>query len=292
MAGDWIKMRIDLLSHPKIVRILSATKSDKFRVVGGLHAVWSIFDTHSEDGVLDGYSAYALDHVIGWDGFSAALLNVGWLKELDGALVMPEFDEHNGKSGKRRAEDQKRKRDARKDPENVRILSANEQDENGTREREREEKEKSKAKQDQKTTSAPRRDWLAELIELGVNEKHARDWMEVRRAKKSKLTDTALDGIQREARKANVSFGEAIRISAESGWQGFKADWLSKPAANSGGRFPTKAEAIQAANQKVLDQVIQEDNDRRRALGEIIDDAPLLADDDLLTIEGSFFRAD
>lgn len=39
MSGDWIKMRIDLQTHPKIVRILSATKADKFRVIGGLHTV-------------------------------------------------------------------------------------------------------------------------------------------------------------------------------------------------------------------------------------------------------------
>lgn len=114
MAGDWIKMRIDLQSHPKIVRILSATDSDKFRAIGGLHAVWSIFDTHSEDGVLNGYSAKTLDHVIGWEGFSAAMIAVGWMIETPQGLVMPEFDEHNGKSAKRRAEDQRRKRESRK----------------------------------------------------------------------------------------------------------------------------------------------------------------------------------
>lgn len=115
MAGDWIKMRIDLQSHPKIVRILSATKADKFRVIGGLHAVWSVFDTHSVNGELKGYTPELMDHVIGWDGFAQAMVDVGWLT-FDGieTLAIPEFDEHNGKSGKRRAEDQKRKRDARK----------------------------------------------------------------------------------------------------------------------------------------------------------------------------------
>lgn len=124
MAGDWIKMRIDLQSHPKIVRILSETGSDKFRAIGGLHAVWSIFDTHSEDGVLTGYSAKTLDHVIGWDGFTDAMMAVGWVEETAGGLVMPEFEEHNGKSGKRRAEDQKRKRESRKCPQIVQDKSA------------------------------------------------------------------------------------------------------------------------------------------------------------------------
>lgn len=135
MAGDWIKMRIDLQSHPKIVRILSATGSDKFRAIGGLHAVWSVFDTHSVDGILPGYTPQALDHVIGWDGFSGAMIAVGWLIERQGeGLVMPEFDEHNGKSAKRRAEDQKRKRDERSRPHSVRNLSENYEDENRTRE--------------------------------------------------------------------------------------------------------------------------------------------------------------
>ena len=138
MAGDWIKMRIDLQSHPKIVRILSATDSDKFRAIGGLHAVWSIFDTHCEDGVLNGYSAKTLDHVIGWEGFSAAMIAVGWMIETPQGLVMPEFDEHNGKSAKRRAEDQKRKRESRKCPQIVQEESF----ELGTREEKRREEDK------------------------------------------------------------------------------------------------------------------------------------------------------
>lgn len=139
MAGDWIKMRLDLQTHPKIVRILSATESDKFRVIGGLHAVWSVFDTHSTDGTLPGYSAKTLDHIIGWPGFSAAMIGVGWLAEGPQVLVLPDFSEHNGKGGKRRAEDQKRKRDDRKNPDSVRNLSANDSDENRTREEKRRE---------------------------------------------------------------------------------------------------------------------------------------------------------
>lgn len=133
-------MRLDLQTHPKIVRILSATKSDKFRVIGGLHAVWSVFDTHSSDGQLDGYTAETLGHVIGWAGFAEAMIAVGWLSENGGSsLSLPEFDEHNGASGKRRAEDQKRKRNDRKSPQIVRKLSAKDADENRTREEKRRE---------------------------------------------------------------------------------------------------------------------------------------------------------
>jgi hypothetical protein len=148
MAGDWIKMRLDLQTHPKVVRILSATKADKFRVVGGLHAVWSVFDTHSADGKLSGYTPEAMDHIIGWPGFSVAMIAVEWLL-FDGGetLSLPEWDEHNGKSGKRRAEDQKRKRDSRNSPQSVRNLSADDADDNGTREEKRREEKKEQEKQ-------------------------------------------------------------------------------------------------------------------------------------------------
>jgi len=143
MAGDWIKMRLDLATHPKVVRIMSATKSDKFRTLGGLHAVWGVFDHHTEDGVLHGYTPDLMDIAIGWEGFSEAMITVGWL-EFDGdeTLVMPDFDNHNGKSAKRRAEDSQRKRIRRSSeecPQNVRKMSANEKDKNGTREEKRRE---------------------------------------------------------------------------------------------------------------------------------------------------------
>ena len=138
MAQDWIKMRCELQTHPKIVRILSATRADKFRVIGGLHAVWSVFDTHSVDGSLKGYTPELLDHVIGWEGFARAMESVGWLL-FDGleTLTLPEFTEHNGQSAKRRAEDQKRKRDARRSPQSVREDCGQNADELRTREEKR-----------------------------------------------------------------------------------------------------------------------------------------------------------
>lgn len=179
MAGDWIKMRIDLQSHPKVVRIMSAMRphdvqsvTDKFRVVGGLHAVWGVFDTHSEDGVLRGYTPEALDHIVGWDGLARAMESVGWLV-YDGeeTLTLPEFTEHNGQSAKRRAEDQKRKRDARK---SVRNLSGNDADKVRTKcgpEKRREEKKEkeppnppSQTKQKQKS-AITFKTWIASIPE-------------------------------------------------------------------------------------------------------------------------------
>lgn len=137
MAGDWIKMRADLHTHPKVVRMASALKADRLRIVGGLHSAWCLFDVHSVDGFLDGYSADTLDDLIGFPGFSRAMMAVGWLEENGESLVMPRFDAHNGQSAKRRAQDADRKR-------NVRKASASEADKKRTREEKRREDIKDK----------------------------------------------------------------------------------------------------------------------------------------------------
>ncbi|KTH39047.1 DnaT-like ssDNA-binding domain-containing protein [Enterobacter hormaechei] len=137
MAGDWIKMRADLHTHPKVVRMASALKADRLRIVGGLHSAWCLFDVHSVDGFLDGYSADTLDDLIGFPGFSRAMMAVGWLEENGESLVMPRFEAHNGQSAKRRAQDADRKR-------NVRKASAYDADKKRTREEKRREDIKDK----------------------------------------------------------------------------------------------------------------------------------------------------
>lgn len=147
MSISWIKMSTCLGTHPKVIRISSALHADRLRVIGGLHAVWSLFDMHSEDGLLSGYTADALDELINWPGFSAALVNVGWLLN-DGTdgLVLPRFDTHNGASAKRRAQESERKRTVREEkktsaicPQSARNMSAADADKKRTREEKRRE---------------------------------------------------------------------------------------------------------------------------------------------------------
>jgi len=65
----------------------------------------------------------------------------------------------------------------------------------------------------------------------GVTEMVWRDWLKLRKAKKAAVTQTALDGIQREADKARVSLQTALETCCERGWTGFKAEWMqSQPS--------------------------------------------------------------
>jgi hypothetical protein len=109
MAGEWIKMAVGLRTHPKVVRMATMLKADRLRVVGGLHAVWGLFDTHSVAGQLDGYTAEVMDADLGWKGFTAAMLAVGWLEETPEGVAAPDYEEHNGPNAKRRAMETSRK---------------------------------------------------------------------------------------------------------------------------------------------------------------------------------------
>lgn len=66
-----------------------------------------------------------------------------------------------------------------------------------------------------------------DLVALGVSRQHAVDWLTIRKEKKLPLTATAVEAIQREAEISQISLADAVRISAENNWAGFKAKWLT-----------------------------------------------------------------
>lgn len=56
------------------------------------------------------------------------------------------------------------------------------------------------------------------------------DFLILRKSKKLPVTQTAFNGIEREAKKSNKSLAQAIQICCERGWGGFKAEWLEQEA--------------------------------------------------------------
>lgn len=63
-----------------------------------------------------------------------------------------------------------------------------------------------------------------ELVSLGVDEQVANDYLAVR---KTKLTQTALGGIIKQAELAGITLARAVEFACEMGWQSFKADWYA-----------------------------------------------------------------
>lgn len=86
---------------------------------------------------------------------------------------------------------------------------------------------------------------VSDLVALEIPEQLAKDFLSNRKAKKSPLTQTALDGIAREAGNAGITLAVAIRTCTERGWAGFKAEWLT----NQRGSKPD----IEAQNQAELE---------------------------------------
>lgn len=116
MAGDWIKMEISTPDKPEVFKMARLLGVDRDSVVGKLFRFWAWMDRVSVDGRVDGVASTDVDAVVGTEGFSDALISVGWLEEVrdtsgEVALKIPNFDRHSGESGKKRA--LKNKRQAR-----------------------------------------------------------------------------------------------------------------------------------------------------------------------------------
>lgn len=108
MAGDWIKMQINLDHSPEVIRLSTSLEIPETQVVGSLFKLWSWADQHTEDGNACGVTYFWIDRYIGVDGFALALADVGWLSESEDGLLIPNFDRHNGKSAKHRAKTNQR----------------------------------------------------------------------------------------------------------------------------------------------------------------------------------------
>jgi len=145
MAGDWIKIRVDLERDPKFLMMreeLRVTLSDESvthgdvtqtsltsRIVLGLHRVWSSVRLRGkedgDDALFSTAKLTTLDHIAEIPGFGKAMSEVGWVAENGTGLRFPNWLEDNelpqntAKSGAQRMRDfrdrRKGKCDARDD---------------------------------------------------------------------------------------------------------------------------------------------------------------------------------
>lgn len=143
MAGDWIKMRIDIADDPAVIGMASALDITEDEVVGKLHRIWSWADKHTASGFVPRITGKWIDRYINLQGFSEQMQAVGWIVIADDGVTFPSFDRHNGKSAKSRAENTERARNSRKSRDeivtSVDCLSQKKCDENVTREEKRRE---------------------------------------------------------------------------------------------------------------------------------------------------------
>lgn len=95
----------------------------------------------------------------------------------------------------------------------------------------------------------------ADLVDRGVLEAVAVDFLQLRKAKRSPLTATALAGIEREAVAAGYSVHDAIRTCVERGWAGFKAEWVAE---RRNGAPMGRQAALEARNAAAVDEWLRQ----------------------------------
>ncbi len=103
MAGDWIKMRVDLKEDPTVFKLAEILGVDELHIVGGLFCFWAWADKHAVDGVVDGATSRLVDKVSCINGFTDAMHQVGWINVSTTGINIPNYDRHNGESGKERS---------------------------------------------------------------------------------------------------------------------------------------------------------------------------------------------
>jgi len=136
MTHQWIKIDVDLLEKPEVFKIAKAADMSPAEVVGHLVSLWSWFDKHTENGILEGFSLDDLAEILAGrlpdmrsenDGenparvtryvtprnarvtlraFLDALQGVTWIVTRNGQtprISIPKFDRHHSKSARSRA---------------------------------------------------------------------------------------------------------------------------------------------------------------------------------------------
>lgn len=111
MAGDWIKLRTNLWTDPRVAAMCAKTGASCAQIVGACAIVWSIADTHSDDGCLWGYTPAQLDTIVSLTGFCDAMSQLQfkgksspWMELGEGFVRLVDFKKHNGKTAKKRAQ--------------------------------------------------------------------------------------------------------------------------------------------------------------------------------------------
>ena len=130
MATDWIKMRTCLARDGRVAKTSRTLATNVPHICGALYVMWSLADELAVEDVtggaiLEGYNEADLDRSVGIPGFTEALPRC-WMEVRPEGLYLPKYIEHNGSTGKKRAQDQKRQRKVRQKCRKTVTLSSDE----------------------------------------------------------------------------------------------------------------------------------------------------------------------
>jgi hypothetical protein len=113
MAGDWLKIEHATPDKPEIVRMADILGVDQNAVVGACLRLWIWADQQTSTGCALSVTRKWLNRLMQLDDAADAMIDVGWLTGVDGNLTLMNYDRHNGKPAKTRAQAAQRMKKAR-----------------------------------------------------------------------------------------------------------------------------------------------------------------------------------
>lgn len=105
MALDFLILRLATVRNRKVLIVARHLKCSAAEALGLVVTVWAWAHSQTHDGTLPGSTLADIDDAAGRKGVAEAmkLESVGWLVEVEGGLVLPEWSRHNGQTAKARA---------------------------------------------------------------------------------------------------------------------------------------------------------------------------------------------
>lgn len=130
MSEAWIKVRTVLPTDGRLRIASRKCHASTVTCFGALVTLWCLADSHAdENGVLNGYTVDDVDALLGLPGFCNSL-PVDWIDVSGEYVKLPNYQQHNGSTGRTRAQATKRKQ-----------LSRSQRDTSVTREEKKREEE-------------------------------------------------------------------------------------------------------------------------------------------------------
>jgi hypothetical protein len=250
MAGDWIKMRVDLRDDPTVFKLAEALGLDELHVIGALFCFWAWVDKYSVDGHVDGATSRLIDKVASTPNFAEQMQIVGWLALDETGATIPNFERHNTESSKERA--QKNARQAR-----WRAKKANSVDaqvdayvdgNTSTEPSTREEKRREEKKEPSGSIAAPKESRpksLRKCPDAFAITPELFDWAE---------TEAPRVNIRRETEK----FRDHTFKTAHSDWAGAWRNWIRRASEGTSKPASGPAESFRERDQRLAAEKVKE----------------------------------
>lgn len=218
--------------------------------------VWALLDHASQGEQRGSIEGFDIETYSTFSGFAeeqiGAVIKALQDKDLIVENVFKAWVRRQPKKEDNGAAERKRKQ---REKEDVTPCHAPSHDVTTDKEERREEKIKKEKDLPSGRSKKPRKKKSAEKPE-DVSEEVWNDFLNLRKEKKSPVTQTAINRIRTEAEKARLSLNAALTECCARGWQGFNAKWIEKEGKinATSGRNLTVAERLEIAGNEAIEQ--------------------------------------